>query len=180
MTDPAQVTEPVSWWQGALGGGGLATVILAAIGWLTKRTEATAQVEVAQVEARVESEREDTAQHRIEADADRGAFERAFDAKAVEHRECIDEVRQLRAESAKAAAENATQIANLRVELAECRKDHEHRDEIDKWMRENVVTRPGAPQPPPPRVRPHTPPNGTDVVTLAPVPVARKDPRREP
>lgn len=179
MTDPAQVTEPVSWWQGALGGGTLVAFIAGLFGWLTKRTEVSAQVEVAQVQAQTSREADVTGQHRIATEAaaqvELAHTQAETQAEALaadmlkderdEHKSCRELVR-----------EQAIEIANLRVEIAECRKDHEYRDRMDAWVRESAVTKPGSPPPPPPRVRPPTPANGTDIVR----PVARKDPRRDP
>lgn len=172
MTDPAQVTEPVSWWQALalmLGGGGLVKAIEATFRYLTRKRE----VEAEQIEAvagnRVELEREDTQRMRIRAEVDKGAFERALESKSVEHRECREEVRGLREE-----------VEHLRTEIAECRKDHELRDAFEQWVRENAERKPNAQEPPAPKLRQPTPPNGTDIVTFAPIPVARRDPRREP
>lgn len=97
--------------------------------------------------------RESTAQRRIEAAQDRGAFERAFLTKAEEHADCIREVKQLREEREVERRENAETIGDLRVELAECRRDHEHNARFQAWVRDNVARLPGASSPPAPRAR---------------------------
>lgn len=164
MTDPAQVTEQVSGGAWAALGAVVGTAISALAMLFSKRTEAAAQVVETRAEERVELEREDTARMQIRAEFDRGAFERAFEDKSAEHRECREEVRLLRID-----------VSHLRDEIAECRKDHELRDAFEAWVRENAKVKTGAEPPPPPRVRAPTPANGTDIVR----PV-RKDPRRDP
>ena len=188
MTDPAQVTEPVSWWQGALGGGGLATVILAAIGWLTKRTEAVAKVETAHIESaaamRRAEEEEQTGRHEI----DQPIAERGWHAERAErvatqakYEQSLFTIKDLDRELA--AAKEQVSVLRSEVEsLTEITRQqaaaifqlHSDNEKLLDWIEANLPSRQPLPR------RAPTPPNGTDVVTLAPVPVARKDPRREP
>jgi hypothetical protein len=101
------------------GVGAIATAIGAAVGavanaWVQGRKSAD-RVAVAMG-------RESTGQQRLAAAQDRGAFERAFEIKADEHRECIDEVKGLREE----VVRNRDEIANVRVALAHCEEQHVH------------------------------------------------------
>lgn len=74
----------------------------------------------AQTEETTTHERESTERHRLRFEADRGAFERAFAAKADEHRECIEEVKGLRDE----VVRNRDEIADVRVALERCEGQH--------------------------------------------------------
>lgn len=180
MTDPAQVTEPVSWWQGALGGGTLVAFIAGLFGWLTKRTEVSAQVEVAQVQAQTSREADVTGQHRIATEAaaqvevahtqaETQAEGLAADMLRDEregHNDCREEVRELRAE-----------LTTFAVALAKCEGQHEHATQMITWLEEQLkkLSPETARRAASTRPRPPTPPNGTDIVR----PVARKDTRRE-
>lgn len=192
MTDPAQVTEPVSWWQGALGGGGLVTVILGAFTWLTKRTDASAQVETAQIGARVAMSEADAKARRAEEEEQTGRHEidqpiaeRGWHAERAErvatqakYEQSLFTIKDLDRELA--AAKEQVSVLRSEVEsLTEITRQqaaaifqlHADNEKLLDWIEANLPSRQPLPR------RAATPANGIDI---ARIPVARRDPRREP
>lgn len=97
--------------------------------------DARAQREVREAEAAKAAGHEETARHRTGT----AAVERALDTEKREHGECqeaLTEARQL--------------ASDVRVELAECRRDRTYQQRINEWMRERMDRIDGGSTPPPP------------------------------
>lgn len=144
------------------GYGVIATALGAAVGhvsraWVQGRRvaarvdAAAAQAAAAQAEA---EGRESTAQHKLAAEEAARTDSIAVDMAHAEREERI---------AAQGREHRCLEVvAELRVELAECRKDHERRELFEKWVRDNMPRAPGtAPPPAPAPPRKPTPADGT-------------------
>ena len=190
MTDPAQVTEPVTWWQalmhGLLGISGLGIALAAFARAFGIRSSASARVQVAQVQAQASREADATGRQRLEAQLE-------AKADAAEHSLAVAVADRERAERIEAQGDHhdcMEELYEVRLKLAVCETDHKNAAAKAAWFEKRLdlldggkrnpevpaAPEPTLPPPPPPRVRPPTPANGTDIVR----PVARKDPRRDP
>lgn len=127
---------------GAVGSVGFGIALGHARAVLVAKFEKDSKESASRAEAAKVAGREETARHRVGTHA----IERALDAEKLEHGECREAL-----EAARAAVASVNETASdVRVELAECRRDRSYQQRVNEWMRARLDKLDGGSIPPPP------------------------------